>query len=210
MKTNRPPQQSLMQEALEIIRRSINGMPYRNQTELAKASGESEANISRWLSGTATPILRRLEPVLMCLGVRLSLPGHGQACITQSDASSSEDLLRVDSWQILDKAENLRPLIMLRMPKGDRSMQPLIHPGDILVIDTLNRVLKEKSIYLVAYMAGEHRLHTFRRAVWEDSTDNNAILLSPDNIQEGYRPMSMEKQHGCSILGTVKHIIKKA
>ena len=62
---------SLVTAALQIMRRAISGHPYRNQAELARASGISEANISRWLNGNVTPTLSKLEPVLLVLGARL-------------------------------------------------------------------------------------------------------------------------------------------
>ncbi|MBQ3059660.1 MAG: helix-turn-helix transcriptional regulator [Desulfovibrio sp.] len=62
---------SLLQDALAIMRRACNGRPYGNQAELARATGVSEANISRWLSGKSRPTLTKLEPVLQVLGVRL-------------------------------------------------------------------------------------------------------------------------------------------
>ncbi len=64
----------LLEDALNILRNAVSGHPFRTQAELARATGESEANISRWLSGAATPTLRRLEPVLMTLGVRFTIP----------------------------------------------------------------------------------------------------------------------------------------
>ncbi len=73
--TKQPPK-SLLESALDILREAASGNPYASQAQLARATGESEANISRWLSGASIPTLRKLEPVLMALGVRLILgPG---------------------------------------------------------------------------------------------------------------------------------------
>jgi len=69
-----PQKYSLVHSALEIIRRAVSGHPYRNQAELARATGVSEANISRWLNGNVTPTLGKLEPVLLRLGVTLEVP----------------------------------------------------------------------------------------------------------------------------------------
>lgn len=62
---------SLLESAIEIMRRAVSGFPFRNQAELARASGVSEANISRWLSGKSRPTLSTLEPVLELLEARL-------------------------------------------------------------------------------------------------------------------------------------------
>jgi len=55
-----PQNKGLLDAAMEILRDAVNGRPFANQAQLARASGESEANISRWLSGASTPTLRRL------------------------------------------------------------------------------------------------------------------------------------------------------
>ncbi len=68
------PDFSLLEAALAIVRRAASGHPYANQAQLARATGVSEANISRWLSGKARPNLHKLEPVLNTLGVRLVAP----------------------------------------------------------------------------------------------------------------------------------------
>ncbi|MDO5484646.1 MAG: helix-turn-helix transcriptional regulator [Desulfovibrionaceae bacterium] len=68
-----PRKDSLVHSALEIIRRAVSGHPYRNQAELARATGVSEANISRWLNGNVTPTLGKLEPVLLALGAYLEV-----------------------------------------------------------------------------------------------------------------------------------------
>lgn len=72
MKNSSPKR--LLESALDILRAAASGKPFANQTQLARATGESEANISRWLSGNATPTLRKLEPVLSSLGVRFVMP----------------------------------------------------------------------------------------------------------------------------------------
>jgi len=71
---NAQPCTSLLESALDIIRRAVSGHPYANQAQLSRATGVSEANISRWLSGKATPNLTKLEPVLAVLGARLVGP----------------------------------------------------------------------------------------------------------------------------------------
>ena len=74
-------QLGLLESAVEILRQAVSGHPFTNQAQLARASGESEANISRWLSGASTPTLRRLEPVLTALGVRFTMPGEVANCL---------------------------------------------------------------------------------------------------------------------------------
>ena len=105
---------SLLQSAIDIMRQAVSGKPFTNQAQLARATGESEANISRWLSGASTPTLRRLEPVLMTLGVRFTLPGERTAAPSGRQGVDSLDR-RPDSWGIwnngwllTDTGEHLR------------------------------------------------------------------------------------------------------
>lgn len=65
---------SLLDTALELIRQGSCGSPYASRAELARAAHVSEVNLSRWLGGTSTPTLKKLEPVLTALGVTLQLP----------------------------------------------------------------------------------------------------------------------------------------
>ncbi|MBQ3059448.1 MAG: helix-turn-helix domain-containing protein, partial [Desulfovibrio sp.] len=144
--------QSLLEDAIEILRKSVSGFPFKTQAELSRASGESEANISRWLSGASTPTLRRLEPVLMALGVRFALPDEDTRPLRQTEVHAAKSMLnRVDSWKILKDKANLRQTIMLRMPIQDLSMQPTINPGDIVMIDTTLKSPKEKTVCLIEH-----------------------------------------------------------
>ena len=69
-----PSSKCLLESALDILRAAASGKPFANQAQLARATGESEANISRWLNGPATPNLRKLESVLSSLGMPFVLP----------------------------------------------------------------------------------------------------------------------------------------
>jgi len=66
-------QNDLLQAALDILRQATSGSPFASRADLARATGVSQANLSRWLSGVATPTLRTLEPILNALGVRFAV-----------------------------------------------------------------------------------------------------------------------------------------
>ena len=202
------PKQSLLQEALELIRRSVNGMPYKSQTELARASGESEANISRWLSGAATPTLRKLEPVLICLGVGFAMRKNVHARITQADLLSAENLLQdLDSWSSVADGTAKRRFLRLRMPAKDFSMQPAIFPGDIVLVDTSDKTLEDGKIYLLEQKVGEHRHYVFRRVFVQNCGPNGSIVLYPETVTKTCRPCLMDAASS-GIVGSVRHSIR--
>ena len=117
---NSTAQTGLLESALAILRQAVSGRPFSNQAQLARASGESEANISRWLSGASTPTLRRLEPVLMALGVRFTLPGERTAAPSGRQGVDSLDR-RPDSWGILNSPGPLPPRLFLAVQPDDHS-----------------------------------------------------------------------------------------
>lgn len=180
-------QSGLLESALDILRQAASGKPYANQAQLARATGESEANISRWLSGASTPTLRKLEPVLMALGARLTLPGGKQPPAPNRKTRRS---LILDSkpgkWGIPDDEKKLPPLLALEAAENDCSMLPAIAPGDVLLVDTLHHFpLRDGHIYLVRQPTSGAR--TFRRLCLQRGKEG-PMVLQPDNLLGGYEP----------------------
>ncbi|MBQ3059258.1 MAG: helix-turn-helix domain-containing protein [Desulfovibrio sp.] len=209
MTMQHPPQESLLQEALELIRRSINGIPYKNQKELARACGESEANISRWLSGAAAPTLRRLEPVLTCLGIGFTIRRNTHVRITQSELFSEENLLQnLNSWSSLADGTAKQRFLRLRMPGNDTSMQPAIFPGDIVLVDTLDKSPEDGKIYLIEQQEGEDRNYVFRRAFIQNREAGCTVVLCPETITKNCRPLMTEAPLLTGIIGSVRHSIR--
>ncbi len=201
----------LLEEALTILRNAASGTPFRNQAELARATGESEANISRWLSGVSTPTLRRLEPVLMTLGVRFTLPSESAQHITRTEDRDAKAFYRVDSWKILRDKARLPQIIMLKMPPQDISMQPTINPNDIVVIDTSSTDIKERSIYLLEHGYGEKNVYSFRRVLMAEYHTPKTVVFCADNISSGCKPVMLDPDcRTVNIMGVVRNIIKQA
>ncbi|MBQ3059887.1 MAG: helix-turn-helix domain-containing protein [Desulfovibrio sp.] len=199
------PHQSLLAQALQILRSAVSGYPYASQSELARASGESEANISRWLSGAVTPTLRKLEPVLMALGVGFTIRKTTHIRITQADLLSSDNMLAdLDSWSSLADGTAKRRFLRLRMPQKDVSMQPAIFPGDIVLVDTADTILKDRKIYLVHLM---EQGFAFRRA-FSDDNEPERYILCPDNTAAGCKPLLQNTEHTPHIIGTVRNSIR--
>ena len=168
---------SLMQVALDILRQATSGNPFSSRAELARATGESEANLSRWLSGAAKPSLRKLEPILMALGVRFTLPGD--APTAQEPALSNA---WPNGWSLLHRGEELPQLISLQIPSGDYSMQPTLAPGDMVTVDTTLRYpLKEGQLYLVR-PGRESKDYLFRRLSVQKQGSRKLAVLMPDDL----------------------------
>ena len=208
---NDKEKRGLLEDAIEILRKSVSGFPFKTQAELSRASGESEANISRWLSGASTPTLRRLEPVLMALGVRFALPDEDTRPLRQTEVHAAKSMLnRVDSWKILKDKANLRQTIMLRMPIQDLSMQPTINPGDIVMIDTTLKSPKEKTVCLVEHTDEDNKTaYSFRRVLMARYHTPWTVIFCADNISAGYEPLLLDMNMDAdNIIGSVKNVIK--
>ncbi len=159
----------LLKSALDILRRAVSGAPYSSQAQLARATGVSEANISRWLNGAATPTLCKLEPVLKTLGVRFALP--------------DEHPLPAPIFG-KEGVPALPPAFALKVPDNDRSMYPVLSPGDTVIVDTLQRApLRCGQIYLVRWPGDGACL--FRRLFLEKRGRHTLLILRPDNPASG-------------------------
>ena len=206
--TNHP---GLLESAIEILRQAVSGRPFANQAQLARASGESEANISRWLSGASTPTLRRLEPVLMALGVRFAMPGENVPPLPGRRGQYDIDI-RPDHWRILDRADPLPDILALEVQADDLSMQPTLCPGDVVLVDTRRTApLREGQIYLVREPDKMKGACMFRRLALPRGHRFGLLVLNPDNLAGGYTPIvkhvTMSERPEGFILGLVTKCI---
>ena len=203
---NKKTQIGLLESALEILRQAVSGKPFTNQAQLARASGESEANISRWLSGASTPTLRRLEPVLMTLGVRFAMPWEITPALPVHKQQHRLDI-RPDNWRILDKADPLPDMLALEIRTDDLSMYPTLTPGDVVLVDTRPAPLRDGQIYLVREPDKARGACMFRRLSMPRGHRYGLMILSPDNLAGGYKPtikhVTMNERPENFILGLV-------
>ena len=183
----------LLESAIEILRQAVTGRPFANQAQLARASGESEANISRWLSGASTPTLRRLEPVLMALGVRFTMPGEKAPTMAVHKRQPDLDI-QPDHWRILDKAAPLPDMLALEIRTDDLSMYPTLTPGDVVLVDTRPAPLRDGQIYLVREPDKARGACMFRRLSTPRGHRYGLMILSPDNLAGGYAPLIKHMQ----------------
>ena len=193
------------------------GSPFPTQAALARATGQSEANISRWLSGSATPTLKKLEPILMKLGVRLILPGENgasaalhfqepqpESCVAEfpfrsvplmgevgSGGSGLERAEKTSQWlPAPDRNATPGELWAMRASAQDHSMLPTIRPGDVVLIDrALVQEPCEEDIYLVKQPPGEGGGYLLKRVCLKRLRKETVVILYSDNAKAGYSPI---------------------
>jgi len=199
-------QPGLLESALEILRQAVNGRPFANQAQLARASGESEPNISRWMNGTSTPTLRKLEPVLMALGVRFALPEEAMPPMLPRRRQHNLDI-RPDHWRILERARPLPDFLALEVQADDFSMCPTLSPGDVALVDTRPAPLRDGHIYLMREPDKSRGAYMFRRLAMPRGHRFGLIILNPDNLAGGHMPilkhLTMRERPEAFILGVV-------
>ena len=220
--TKQPPK-SLLESALDILREAASGNPYASQAQLARATGESEANISRWLNGSATPTLRKLEPVLTALGVRIVLP-YGAAARTEAVGEQSNTTLplkqragfmalpmlgevgadkplpaliqKPEDWLMVQRELAPPSAVVLKVSEHERSMLPRICPGDMLLVDTAKKIpISERDVYLVREPKRQRGGHLLRRVVVRKNGRQTFVLFYADNTAEGYAPLLYDLSH---------------
>lgn len=210
---------SLLESALDILRRAISGSPYVNQAQLARATGESEANISRWLSGASTPTLRKLEPILMALGARLVLPedeevaqrpvvmqfcyGKNERFVTRAEYTAVPVLGEVgagngmlpleqepENWIVIESGQASKSTIALKVGWNERSMLPHICPGDVVVVDMAKDIaMSEQHVYLVQEPPCEGSGYLLKRVQIKKDDSRTLVVFYSDNAAEGYAPL---------------------
>lgn len=206
---------TLLHKALEVIRMASSGHPFATRAALARATGESEANISRWLSGASTPTLKKLEPLLLRLGVRLILPAEETPpplVIHMPPHAESSDVVLAfravlllgetglppcqqhasPEWLVARCSDASENAVALRVGVHDRAMLPSLHPGDIVFIDrTSSAQLTSQNIYLVQAPPCEESNVCgllLRRVSVKKQAKDTQIIFYADNACEGYAP----------------------
>lgn len=205
---------TLLHKALEVIRMASSGHPFPSQAALARAMGESEANISRWLSGASTPTLKKLEPILIRLGVRFSLPSeetppplviHMPAPSVSDDAPPAYIAVQLlgetgtpfppsqdaPEWLLIRACDASPHTVALRVGAQDRSMLPTLHPGDVVLIDRCGAAEPtSKDICLVQEPPAEGATGGWllRRVSLKQQRRETLLVFTADNMAEDFPP----------------------
>ena len=162
---------SFYHKILTALREGVKS--YGSAAALARASGVSPANLSRWLSEERVPRLAEISPVLDLLGLNLSSPQKDASrdiCFVDAkvvpageyvEPPQAEDYLaaplvgevgagpgylpqeEVRSWFLvyrnLPAIRHRSDLMAVEIGKHSTSMQPLLNPGDIVLVDRNDR-----------------------------------------------------------------------
>lgn len=210
-----PITQGLLADALDCIRRGTQGQPFASRAELARASKVSDANLSRWISGTATPTLKKLESVLAALGVSLVLPdglkpaGRSSACLTYMQDSEfahgychipvlgqvgTGDAACPQRQSLLAPANFAKAsMVAVHIALEERSMLPRLQPGDTVLVDRdIPAGQYDNSIYLVQTPPSEGSKYMLQRVTFTKLHNRPAVLFFSDNSSEGYAPLCFE------------------
>ena len=152
---------SLAQNIVPLLKMAIDRCG--NATELAKITGISNANISRWLKGDRDPRIGEFSPVLEYLGITMQLPGEeyynfsyipkvaavagAGASLETSDAIIGYYAFRTDFLGSAHISERNSVLMDVR---GD-SMEPTLKDGDTVLIDQSEKDILDGRIYVVTH-----------------------------------------------------------
>lgn len=194
---------SLAQNIVPLLKMAIDRCG--NATELAKITGISNANISRWLKGDRDPRIGEFSPVLEYLGITMQLPGEeyydfsyipkvaavagAGASLETSDAIVGYYAFRVDFLGREHISERQSVLMDVR---GD-SMEPTLKDGDTVLIDQSEKDILDGRIYVVT-LGDELRVKRVQKG-WD------GIVLTSDNprysdIHIAARDLEAFKVHG--------------
>ncbi len=156
-----------------------------NAMGLARLSGCSPANISRWMNGGRTPTIAEFSNVLLALGYKIVAPDEKMAdydlvpkVVAKAGAGASLETngdleglyaFRKDFMCI----EHISPTRSVLMDVVGDSMEPLFSEGDTLLVDKSDVDLMDGKIYVVT-LGDELRVKRIHKSV-------NGLILRSEN-----------------------------
>lgn len=90
-------------------------------------------------------------------------------------------------WRDQDSLRRRSDLAAARVPEGDLSMVPALHPGDLVLVDRADRAPHDGGLMLVSGPAGTPRI---RRVAVRPLDNDSELVLYSDNPRE-YPPQSL-------------------
>lgn len=90
-------------------------------------------------------------------------------------------------WRDQDSLRRRSDLAAARVPEGDVSMAPALHPGDLVLVDRADRAPHDGGLMLVSGPAGPARI---RRVALRPQDGDGELVLYSDNPRE-YPPQSL-------------------
>jgi phage repressor protein C with HTH and peptisase S24 domain len=165
---------NLARQIVPIIREGIER--YGSAAELARRSGCTPANISRWLKQERIPRISEFAPLMDAVGIEFSyadaqimdydfVPKHAARAGAGASLETSEDVegffpFRKD-W-LAARGIYASSAVLLDV-SGD-SMEPLFREGDTLLIDRRDTTVRDGKIYVVT-LGEELRVKRILRGV---------------------------------------------
>lgn len=178
------------------------------QNQLAKKIGIAATNISMWESGTTSPrgenLIRlanalKVSPDWILYGGDVEPPNKE---LVQAEYSMFDvpPLFEGTGPKYFPKAQleaqglDLESLYWMAAP--DSSMSPSIHEGDVLVVDMVNREVKDGKVYVVRYGESLIIKRLFKRI-------NGLLLRSDDTTGFPDETLPPNKQDAIEVVGRV-------
>ncbi|WP_156812166.1 XRE family transcriptional regulator [Idiomarina xiamenensis] len=175
------------------------------QGELAKKVGVTLASVSQWELGTNTPRPPKVKKLAEQLKVDIEwlytgvTPGtevqepaaayNVQPAMTQVRAlvdDADAELRYIANSQVKSAALDASSLAYLDAP--DDSMVPSINRGDMLIVDTSDKIIKDSKIYVIQYGSSLRVRRLFSRIngllLRSDNTDVSPDEILPPNEQD--------------------------
>lgn len=135
---------------------------YGSTASLARASGCTPTNLSRWKAGTRVPSVTEFSPVLDAVGMKIVYPDENLAAydlIPKVSAKAGAGALSLETSGDHEGLYAFRKdfLAMQHISAKNsvlldvvgQSMEPLLREGDTVLIDQSDREIRNEGIYLV-------------------------------------------------------------
>lgn len=159
------------EQVVDAVRYGVES--YGSQSALCRASGVSNANLSRWLDGLP-PKVNQVGPMFDVLGVKLDIPDSEKAHYVYVDkvaakagagsslVTSAESVGTYAFRKDFMAREGIRAKSCIMLDVVGDSMEPLLKEGDTIMVDQSQREILDGKTYLVAYGEELRVKHLFK------------------------------------------------
>lgn len=171
---------------------------YGSAAELARVSGVKPANISRWSNRKQSPRLEDYAPILEAVNTQVAygeekfidfdfIPKVAARAGAGSSLETSSETVGLYAFRkdyITAQGIHSKSSILLDVI-GD-SMEPLLRDGDTILVDTLDKEVRDGKTYLVAYgddLKVKHVFKTPRGLILRSENTRYAdVLIEPEEL----------------------------
>ena len=187
-----------MQEKL-LAALELGKTQYGNYSGLSRASGISEANISRWRKGQQSPRLQDFAHILEAVHAQVVFPGEQLASyefipcgLPYLDENGLLQIRERPHAPIALERHCLRnadihPASSVMVEVADNSMEPLFSTGDLVLVDRADLDPRQGRIYLLSNAKGEimfRRLKSEAGMGWTLLPENPAWAWAHETVPD--------------------------